>query len=266
MGLFGLFRGRPKGEEPRAAAPASVTVVPRAHAAGRIDALPGYLPAGELVFSEGGGTPIAWFTRGRDLRALWARLVADFPVTGLWPVVGLDLDSDPARPWRESEFGGPSDDIPDVESVLRKALWDDEDGGERWRSEFAGLASGGHDGGAVTLTTPRRLAGLALVPARRPADVMAHLGWWGACNHDLSGPDITAVLRSWEDRFGAILTHVGFDALVASVATPPTDAAQAELAAREWYLFCPDTLDQGVETLEALTKLATEKEWGFWWD
>lgn len=267
MGLFDLFRGRPASNGSSGdPIPASVTVVPRANAAGRLDALPDYLPDGEFVFAEeDADTAIAWFTQGRDLRALWARLVADFPATGLWPVVALDLGSDAARPWRDGEFDGPSDDIPDVEGVLRKGLWDEHDDGDRWRYEFAGLAAGDHDGGAVTLRTPREVGGVALVPAARPADIMAQLGWWGACNYDLSGPDITAVLRSWEDRFGAIITHLGFDVLELAVARPPT-GAQAALLAREWYLFCPDSIDQGVGSLEALTEAATGTVWGYWWD
>ncbi|HEX3955922.1 MAG TPA: DUF4253 domain-containing protein [Trebonia sp.] len=54
-----------------------------------------------------------------------------------------------------------------------------------------------------------RDARIGLVPAQRPADVLARLGWMGAVN-SRSTADITAVLRSWEDRFGARLIEVGF--------------------------------------------------------
>ena len=273
MGFFDLFRkAQPSDEEgrTRTAPPSSVTVVPRSEVAGRLDALPDYLPDGQFVLPERGETPIAWLLQEGDLRALWARLVADFPSTGLWPVVAGGLYEEIDRPWLDREFGGPGTGIGEVADVLRRALWDAEEypneDGEDWRYEFAGLAAGTPSGGSTTLPTPGEITALALVPVTRPADVPAQLGWWGPTNHDLSGGDVTTVLRSWEDRFGAVLTHLGFDTLVLSVAHPPAGAEQAGLLAREYYLFCPDSIDQGVQSLEWLAEAVLEKEWYFWWD
>ncbi|MGC7358384.1 DUF4253 domain-containing protein, partial [Mycobacteroides abscessus subsp. massiliense] len=58
---------------------------------------------------------------------------------------------------------------------------------------------------------------LLLVPVARPADVPAALGWWGGTNYCLTGTDFTAVLRSWEDRFGAVLISIGFDTMTVRV-------------------------------------------------
>jgi uncharacterized protein DUF4253 len=60
----------------------------------------------------------------------------------------------------------------------------------------------------AVLPTPRN-ARIGLVPASRPADILQRLGWDGACNHRTS-LEIAAVLRSWEDRYGARLLEVGF--------------------------------------------------------
>lgn len=37
------------------------------------------------------GSPVAWATSGTDLRPLYQRLIAAFPRTGLWPIVGGGL-------------------------------------------------------------------------------------------------------------------------------------------------------------------------------
>ncbi|MFT3876599.1 MAG: DUF4253 domain-containing protein [Propioniciclava sp.] len=276
MGFFDLFRGRRRDDEPdapreRPTVPASVTVIPRASRPGNLGALPEGLPAGEFVFAEQGDEPIAWLARGKDLRALWARLVADFPATGLWPVVGHLFTTTEVHRWLEREFDGPDFTIRPVEDVLRAGLWTTEiyppdDPADAWRYTFAGLAQGTFDGGAVTLPTPDQVTALVLVPVTRPADVAAQLGWVGAGNYELTGGDVTAVLRSWEDRFGMVVTNMESDTLLVTVATPPTDPAQAELLAREWYAFCPDAIDQGVDDLDALAEVAIHDTWYFWWD
>lgn len=171
--------------------------------------------------------------------------------------------------------------IGDAEAVLREALAaygddeDDEDDGDDegagsaddgWRSTWDGLASGGPVGDAVKIAAPDTVQRLLLVPVTRPADVPAHLGWWGAANYDLSGGDISAVLRSWEDRFGAVLIGMGFDTLTLHAAHPPVEPRQIELVAREQFAFCPDIVDQGVETIEALQECVADARWWFWWD
>ncbi|MER6332351.1 DUF4253 domain-containing protein [Streptomyces sp. NPDC001034] len=110
-------------------------------------------------------------------------------------------------------------------------------------------------------------ARLALVPARRSADVPAAIGWTGPLNHENDVARLCAVLRSWEDRFGIRVVALGFDALLLSVAAPPTDLAEAEAVAAEHFAFCPDNITQGADTLHAYAKeLVGETTWFFWWD
>ncbi|MFF5408381.1 DUF4253 domain-containing protein [Streptomyces misionensis] len=108
---------------------------------------------------------------------------------------------------------------------------------------------------------------LALVPARRSADIPAALGWSGPVNHDGDVARLCAVLRSWEDRFGIRVVALGFDALLLSVAAPPADLAEAEAVAAEHFAFCPDNVMQGTGTLRTYAKeLVGETTWFFWWD
>ena len=120
-------------------------------------------------------------------------------------------------------------------------------------------------GGGSLLKEPR----LALVPARRSADIPAAIGWSGPLNHENDVARLCAVLRSWEDRFGIRIVALTFDRLVVSVAAPPTTTAEAEAVAAEHFAFCPDNITQGEhETLRAYAEheVLDRQVWSFWWD
>ncbi|QES06705.1 DUF4253 domain-containing protein [Streptomyces venezuelae] len=109
----------------------------------------------------------------------------------------------------------------------------------------------------------------ALVPARRSADIPAVIGWAGPVNHENDVARLCAVLRSWEDRFGARVVALTFDQLVVSVAAPPQMVEEAEALAAEHFAFCPDNVEQGGRggLLEyAQTGLLDSPVWTFWWD
>ncbi|MFJ8198073.1 DUF4253 domain-containing protein [Streptomyces sp. NPDC096152] len=128
----------------------------------------------------------------------------------------------------------------------------------------AGVADALSDGRGDWFKQPR----LALVPARRSADIPAAIGWSGPVNYESDVARLCAVLRSWEDRFGIRVVALGFDILVVSVAAPPTTLAEAEAVAAEHFAFCPDNVVQGeAETLRAYAEeLVGERVWSFWWD
>lgn len=110
---------------------------------------------------------------------------------------------------------------------------------------------------------------LALVPARRSADIPAAIGWSGPLNHEGDVARLCAVLRSWEDRFGIRVVALTFDQLVLSVAAPPTTMAEAEAVAAEHFAFCPDNITQGHHTAlrtYAEQEVLNEGVWSFWWD
>ncbi|MFD5590603.1 DUF4253 domain-containing protein [Streptomyces griseorubiginosus] len=110
---------------------------------------------------------------------------------------------------------------------------------------------------------------LALVPARRSADIPAAIGWTGPLNHENDVARLCAVLRSWEDRFGIRVIALDFDSLVVSVAAPPTTQEDAEAVAAEHFAFCPDNIHQGSHrTLREYAEHAVlgQRTWSFWWD
>lgn len=114
-------------------------------------------------------------------------------------------------------------------------------------------------------------ATLAVVDTARPADIPAVMGWGGTINYrhqDLVG--VSAVLRSWEERFGAVLTVMADAVLLLSVADPPTSRDEAERVATEHFSFCPDQHDPQNGTLYTPRTYAKtiqgKRWWRFWWD
>lgn len=85
------------------------------------------------------------------------------------------------------------------------------------------------------------------------ADVIAVIGWYGAVN--------------WEERFGARVVGLGFDTMMLSVAAPPQSHEDALRVAAEHLAFCPDTIEQGVGSVDAYAReIRGVPHWSFWWD
>jgi hypothetical protein len=110
-----------------------------------------------------------------------------------------------------------------------------------------------------------RAARIGLVPAQRPADVLAGLGWQGAVNSRLTA-DITAVLRSWEDRFGARLLEVGAADIRLLISRPPRTLEAALPIAAEHFAFSEEA-HGGLRDVDAIARaIAGNPFWDFWWD
>lgn len=216
----------------------------------------------------------------------WAELGEAATRTGLQPVLLSGLHGDAVRPWDDGEFAGPQDPGSvgpmDVARLLEGWWWDvSED--EYVRDEelrimlgpsgrrFPGLAP------AIrqeldpelmrrALGQYTRAARIGLVPAARPADVLPRLGWQGACNSRTS-VEIAAVLRSWEDRFGARLLEVGFADIRLVVSRAPQTLQAAELIAAEHFAFCDEAGRMGLRGVGAIAPaLVNNPFWDFWWD
>lgn len=206
------------------------------------------LPPGRIVVAqEGAGVAVAWISAdllpAAQLEGLIRALAAVFPQTGLWP---LHADGYPEgrldQPWVFGEMDGPEGQIPGALEVLARD--DDEDRTVPPVTELVSPQPGPDlDARALGIGVDGRLL---LVPVGRPADVPAALGWWGGTNYCLSGADLSAVLRSWEDRFGAVLISIGFDTMAVQVSRRPMSAEQLDGLLREHYAFCPDNIDQGL--------------------
>jgi hypothetical protein len=99
-------------------------------------------------------------------------------------------------------------------------------------------------------------------------------GWTGAVNVT-GAAEVSAVLRSWEDRFGAILVGLSFATLTLLVGRPPTTDDDSHASLRK-LRRCPDALwqpealpsyERREATLGAMSRLLVrERAWRLWFD
>ncbi|MFD3842776.1 DUF4253 domain-containing protein [Streptomyces sp. NPDC058642] len=105
---------------------------------------------------------------------------------------------------------------------------------------------------------------LLLVPARRGSDALALIDW----SAEAPLPLLCALLRSWEDRFGAQVVAVFGSEVYVSVARPPADTGQADQLALEHVLSTADNIvnDPPTPFPEYARELVGRASWSFWWD
>jgi hypothetical protein len=80
--------------------------------------------------------------------------------------------------------------------------------------------------------------GADAVPMYRPADAIGISGLMQS--EVMSDVAIDAVVRSWEERFGTVLTAMGPGSLALVVDRPPTSAGDARRVAAEQLALAPD--------------------------
>ena len=255
---------------------------------------PVILPAGKLVDGYPGTGHVAWVTVDPvpDSGRVWAALSELHSHTGLIPILvgrhyntaGLPFDLFKPQDPREA-------DRVDVgallENLWRGSVWadvDDPEAMERWSPfslEWPGLAPPE----STPLTSAERQqalgvmlpqirqehaetpdAQIGLVAASRPADVLAVIGWDGLVNHGESLVPLTAVLRSWEDRFGARLIDVGAADLRLFVERPPRTLEAAQLLAAEQVFLADDCIHGARDIPDIANRLVNGPIWTFWWD
>ncbi|WP_078629431.1 DUF4253 domain-containing protein [Streptomyces sp. 142MFCol3.1] len=259
--------------------------------------LPDRLPAGHLIRTPD-GTPVMWCSESppADPHAAWIGHQRRQAATGLLPVLcyrdvrptpfdpadvdAFDLEGELAKNWAEyrrrrfAVSDGPSEPFDCPEDV---EPWEDDPGPpfEQWPGLApATLPAGGVDPDEAARAAFAHLvdddpyalteARLGLVAAERSADIPALLDWYGGAPKTL----LCALLRSWEDRFGArVLTLVGAT-LYVSVASPPHTREQAERVALEHLLTTADNIvdDPPTPFPRYAQSLVGAPLWRFWWD
>ncbi|MFP3961878.1 DUF4253 domain-containing protein, partial [Actinomadura fulvescens] len=213
--------------------------------------------------------------------------------TGLWPLLLGAIDSEaPLRPWHNDRLAPtPPEraDQVDVQAMLSDAWasvqqdWaefgSDEDVGiAPFDRAWPGLAPASEpradpDERAIALATspdevPGMLSGtgwgpfLGLVAAADGADALSEAGW----TSETPCEEATAMLRSWQRRFGVRLCSMGHSTLVVSVAWPPRTQEHAWQVAMEHYAFCPDLGQEYDDFEEYAQGLVDAKTWWMWWD
>lgn len=256
------------------------------------------LSAGRLIPGYGGAGHVAWATVDPvpESGRVWAALSELHPETGLVPVQVDSLDADIGCPWDGRDFleaGDPHEvDRMDVgallENLWRGSVWadvDDPEAMQRWAPftlEWPGLAA--PEPAPLTPTEMQRAldvvlpqiraahgetpeARIALVAAERPADVLAVIGWGRLVNRAGSPLlQLTAVLRSWEIRFGARLIDVGEDIVRLLVERPPRTLEAAQRLAAEQVVLADDCIDGARDVSGIAARLVSAPIWTFWWD
>jgi len=113
------------------------------------------------------------------------------------------------------------------------------------------------------LDRPKKSVFIAKVPTVNNWEVPAYLGL-GGWNECPSAEFLTAVSKYWHNAYGAEIGAVTGDTIEYLVAKPPTDKETAEKLAREQFIFCPDIVLQGTQTLLNLAgSLMNGKVWYF---
>jgi Domain of unknown function (DUF4253) len=247
------------------------------------------LPPGRVVRPNENDEGLAaayWVSDGPVSPDLWVRLRRAHVRSGLWPVLadpmaasrGLPLVTGDVRPQPTAGIGGL--DAGAVMAALWAAWVQDGEGQSDFRElrpfsrTWPGLAAA-TDGGSdpdtfadqYVLGNDDGTSRIMLVPVTRSADVVTALGWQGPLNHTEDMASLSAVLRSWEARFGARLIELGFDTLHLAVAAPPATATHAQRVGAEHFAFCPDNIVQGPSTINAYAAgIRGRNGWTFWWD
>ncbi|MGH8913287.1 MAG: DUF4253 domain-containing protein [Acidimicrobiia bacterium] len=255
---------------------------------GPVDVAGVHLPSGRRLHPDDGDLSVLWATDEPldDGAATWWLLHNAENGSSVIPLLLSGIGGDQGdRPWDSGEFdGGNAADIEELVVADLLARWwemgvpdpeEDEDETAELLSPFTrrfpGLAPAEERlipvetlEGVLAQFPPARLG---LVVADSPADALSVLGWRGATNYDQAPKELSAVLRSWQERFGATLVGVGFDTVHLLVTRPPRSRASAVRAAAEHYAFCLDSVVQGAGSISALAdELIDAPVWSFWWD
>jgi len=229
------------------------------------------LPPGRRIFGWNDDAPRLWATSEPvpDAGRVWRELTGLSGETGLVPIVLAFLDGGhEGRPWDEGELEKPND-LASVGSVAATTVlaenWsgnlpdDEEEFDEDAAAEvapfglrFPGLAPRQNhslaDAEAAQALNLIGSARIGLVPASRPADVLALIGH-DTVNRDSDPRPLAAVLRSWEDRFGATLLEVGFAHIRLLAQRPPRALPDAQAVAAELWAMCDEFWPAGTMTL-----------------
>jgi hypothetical protein len=237
---------RPRAYKPRTPSPPAVPVAFFAPRSGRIPRARGAELAG-LQLPSGRryprGLPAAYWASVEpvpNVEFIAVELASSFAETGIWPLLWR-FEEDP-----DAYLGGHGDldaiDRIDVEDALRQS-WSHTPwppGSTEPFTDFPGLAPAAkHSSPGFNPLAAERVgadAWLLLVPCNRPADAITMLGGLAG---EVEAPVISAVLRSWEERFSATAYEVAPDLVKLSVAAPPATEEQALLVAAEHMAFCP---------------------------
>jgi hypothetical protein len=228
----------------------------------------------------GMGTARVVYVSGRDALDAWRAARARTAKTGLWPVL-LGSDEDAAS-LRETLRRNCRDGADPRRELAKARDFDIRHYAARRRSEL-GLrkrqfaaerplppSSEPKDGFTIDEDIlsgkPLPRVSLALLPTREgwQAPVLLEFGGW---NDNPPAAVHGAIQRDWSRRFGAEVVAVSGDVIETRVTRPPQTETEAIALAGEQYVYAPDIVQQGTDTVRALAAILHDgRSWYFWWD
>jgi uncharacterized protein DUF4253 len=241
--------------------------------------------------------PVLPIRRGESF-ALWMRMRALLPRTGVWPVLFSEDDAEERDRLVEDSF----EDVTGrawVENAIERSRTVEVTG---WlasklsthQEKYGGLPRG--DWPTVALRSrpagefpPRAdkpeddefwacsgvrvrsdgqvhhvlMAFVPVLESWQVAPAMAFGGW----NDNPFAFEHAAVHRYWLERFGAEVVALNTPTVELWVARPPTDQDSAIELALEQFAYCEDIVGQGYQTIERFAAILIGSHvWSFWWD
>lgn len=113
---------------------------------------------------------------------------------------------------------------------------------------------------------PKPEVNIALVPVPKSWMIPAFLkiGGWNDCP---TAAEHAAIFKYWDEHYGITVAGITADVIELEVQRPPTTREQALQLAEQQFIYCPDIVYQGTQTIAALAStLLNGRVWFFWWD
>jgi hypothetical protein len=107
---------------------------------------------------------------------------------------------------------------------------------------------------------------IALVPVTKNWMIPAFLkiGDWNDCP---TAAEHAAIFKYWDECYGITVAGIAADVIELEIQRPPTTREQALQLAEQQFIYCPDIVYQGTQTIAALAStLLNGRVWFFWWD
>ena len=134
--------------------------------------------------------------------------------------------------------------------------------------EWQDLSPGSEICSHLNLSTnePKAEICIALVPVAESWMIPAYLkiGGWNDCP---TAAEHTAIFKYWHEQYGIRVAAITRDVIELEIQRPPTTKEQAIELAEQQFIYCPDIIYQGTQTIAALAStLLNGRVWFFWWD
>jgi hypothetical protein len=157
----------------------------------------------------------------------------------------------------------------DVESFFQSRVNKDRDyysfpGGEEPKQKLTAEGITCHL--EVLSRKPKPWVLIGKIPTPETWKIPAYL-YYGGWNECPMPKEHLAIWHRWNDRYGANIVCATHDVIEGYVDAPPDSDSEAYELARQMYIYCPDIVDQGVQTIDNLASLLRDEgTWYFWWD